>query len=154
YECDGLGAISTTLLTALNDFRNCKRADPNHPKAPGAIQKITQRLRRRASESLVDFLGPLAIFTAGIFVFLFAQLDFFFRDTSIRSFFWLPAKSAVTDAKVYVVLTFGSLIFMIAGLYLPKVLKLKVPGIELEKSSVERVSAPTALDISRFGSFT
>jgi hypothetical protein len=38
---------------------------------------------------------------------------------------------------------------MIAGLYLPKVLKLKVAGIELEKASVNQVSAPSTLDISR-----
>ena len=43
---------------------------------------------------------------------------------------------------------------MIAGLYLPKVLKLKIPGIELEKASVEQVSAPSSLDIGRSGSVT
>ena len=103
---------------------------------------------------MVDLFGPLVIFTAGAAVFLFAQLDFFFRDTSIRSLFGLSAKSSALDAKVYVILTFGALLFMIAGLYLPNVLKLKVPGIELEKASVERVSAPSALGISRFGSLT
>jgi hypothetical protein len=154
YESDAPGVVSMTLLSALADFRRCREVDPKHPKAPGAIEKITQRLRRRASGSFVDLFGPLVIFIAGTVVFLFAQLDFFFRDTSIRSLFWLPVKSSVVDAKVHVVLTFGALIFMIAGLYLPKVLKLKIPGIELEKASVERVSAPSALDIGRFGSLT
>jgi hypothetical protein len=102
----------------------------------------------------VDVFGPLAIFTAGAAVFLFTQLDFFFPNAKVRELFWLPMKSQAMDAKYYVVLTFGALIFMIAGLYLPKVLKLKVPGIELEKASVERASAPSALDIGRFGSLT
>jgi tetratricopeptide (TPR) repeat protein len=154
YESDTPGVLSMTLLNALADFRRCRQVNANHPKAPGAIEKITQRLRRRASGSFVDLFGPLVIFTAGTAVFLFAQLDFFFRDTSIRSLFWLPVKSSVVEPTVYVVLTFGALLFMIAGLYLPKVLKIKVPGIELEKSSVERVSAPAALDINRFGSLT
>jgi len=155
YEFDAPGVLSMTLPRALADFRHCRRADPNHPKAPGAIRKITQRLCRRASGSFVDLFGPLVIFIAGTVVFLFAQLDFVFREASIRSLFGLPVKISVIDnAMVYVVLTFGALLFMIAGLYLPKVLKLKIPGIELEKASVEQVSAPSSLDIGRSGSVT
>jgi tetratricopeptide (TPR) repeat protein len=154
YESESPGGGYSALLSALADFRRCRKADANHPKAPGAIKKITQRLTRRANDSLVDVFGPLAIFTAGAAVFLFTQLDFFFPNAKVRELFWLPMKSQAMDAKYYVVLTFGALIFMIAGLYLPKVLKLKVPGIELEKASVERASAPSALDIGRFGSLT
>ena len=86
-----------TLPRALADFRHCRRADPNHPKAPGAIRKITQRLCRRASGSFVDLFGPLVIFIAGTVVFLFAQLDFVFREASIRSLFGLPVKISVID---------------------------------------------------------
>jgi tetratricopeptide (TPR) repeat protein len=154
YESDGPGMLSTPLLGALSDFQQCRRVNPKHPKAPEAIAKITQRFRQRASGAFVDVFGPLVIFGAGAVVFLLAQLDFFFRDTAIRAMFSLPPKSAVVDATVYAALTFGALVFMVAGLYLPKVLKLKVPGIELEKSSVDRVSAPSTLDISRFGSLT
>jgi hypothetical protein len=50
---------------------------------------------------------------------------------------------------IYTALTFGSLLFMVAGLYRPKVLKLKVPGIELEKASLDQISAPSPLGISR-----
>jgi tetratricopeptide (TPR) repeat protein len=149
YESDASGVVSMTLLSALADFRQCKRADSNHPKAPGAIKKITQRVCRRVSGSSVDWFGSLVIFISGTVVFLFAQLNFAFPDL-----FWLPVKSSPIGCNVYVVLTFGALLFMIAGLYLPKVLKLKVPGIELEKETVERVSAPSALDIGRFGSLT
>ena len=108
--------------------------------------KNTQRLRRRAGGSFVDLFGPLVIFISATFVFLFAQLNFAFPNL-----FWLPVQRSPVGCEVYVVLTFGALLFMIAGLYLPKVLKLKIPGIELEKASVERVSAPSALDISRSG---
>ena len=58
-------------------------------------------------------------------------------------------KSSVTDATTYVALTFGALLLMVAALYLPNLSKLKVPGIELEKASVDRFSAPSTLDISR-----
>ena len=49
----------------------------------------------------------------------------------------------------YAVLTFGALIFMVAGLYLPQILKLKVAGIQLEKSSAEQITTPSALGISK-----
>lgn len=40
----------------------------------------------------------------------------------------------------YALLTFGSLLFMVVGLYLPQILKLKVAGIELEKSSLDQAA--------------
>jgi superkiller protein 3 len=43
-------------------------------------------------------------------------------------------------AGYYALLTFGSLLFMVVGLYLPQILKLKVAGIELEKSSVDQAT--------------
>jgi hypothetical protein len=49
---------------------------------------------------------------------------------------------------VYSSLTFTSLLFMVAAVYLPQLLKLKLPGIELEKASVDQVSAPS-IGISR-----
>jgi hypothetical protein len=49
----------------------------------------------------------------------------------------------------YALLTFGSLIFMVAGLYLPQILKLKVAGIELEKSSVNQITISGTLGISK-----
>jgi len=149
YESDAAWAQSGTLIRALFDFRQCKRADPNHTKATAAIEKITKRLGTRAHGSLVDWFGPLFVFSASAVVFVFAQLDFFFRGTTIHTWFRLPAASSITSPTLYTAITFGSLLFMIAGLYLPKVLKLKVAGIELEKASVNQVSAPSTLDISR-----
>ena len=51
------------------------------------------------------------------------------------------------DTPAYAGLTFGALLFMIAGLYLPSMQKLKVPGIELAKTATDQVSSPTSLDI-------
>lgn len=137
---------------ALSDFKQCKEDDPDYRKAPVAIEKITKRRRQGRSELLVDVIGPLGISIAAAAVFLFAQLNFLFQGTAIRTWFRLPALSSVTEPAVYSLLTFGSLLFMIAGLYLPKVLKLKVGGIELEKAAIDQVSAPSTLGISRSGS--
>jgi tetratricopeptide (TPR) repeat protein len=138
FEAESTRTASMTLLFALSDFRRCKQADQSHSKASAAIEKIAKRLRSQISGSFLDLFGPLVIFVASTFVFLVAQHDFLFREAAVRP-----------DAKVYIALTFGALVFMVAGLYLPKVLKLKVPGIELEKTSIDRVAAPSTLDIKR-----
>jgi tetratricopeptide (TPR) repeat protein len=148
YDAEGTGARTGMLLRALGDFRSCVGSNRAHLKAGTAIEKINKRLRRRVSESLMDVVGPLCIFAAGTFIFLFAQLDFLLKGTSIRARF-LPAQAAIDDPKTYAAVTFGALLFMVAGLYLPRLLKLKVAGIELEKTSIDQVSTSYSLDISR-----
>ncbi len=53
------------------------------------------------------------------------------------------------DATPYGLLTFGALIFMVAGLYLQEISRLKFGAIELEKSSSTRVSSSSSLGISK-----
>jgi hypothetical protein len=144
YEADASRTTSIApLKAALNDFRNCNEVDPLYSKARAAIEKINKRLRRRRGQFLVDVLGPIIIFCLSALLFLFAQLAF------ICSWFKvLPANALVNDPLVYSSLTFTSLLFMVAAVYLPQLLKLKLPGIELEKASVDQVSAPS-IGISR-----
>src|SRR6185295_5909551 len=54
-------------------------------------------------------------------------------------------------AGYYGLLTFGSLLFMVVGLYLPQILKLRVAGIELEKSSVDQAATGGTLGIDATG---
>ena len=49
----------------------------------------------------------------------------------------------------YAILTFGSLIFLVAGLYLRQISKLKFGGIELEKSSMERISITGPIGVTK-----
>lgn len=49
----------------------------------------------------------------------------------------------------YALLSFGSLMFMVAGLYLPQILKLKVAGIELEKSTIDQIATTGSLGIRK-----
>jgi hypothetical protein len=49
----------------------------------------------------------------------------------------------------YAGLTFGSLLFMVVGLYLPQVLKLSVAGISIEKTTVDQAQAGSKLGISK-----
>ena len=58
---------------------------------------------------------------------------------------------ATLEVGYYALLTFGGLIFMIAGAYLPKLTGLKVAGFHLEKSTAERTEPTLSFGISRSG---
>jgi amino acid permease len=139
YEADASGTTLIALKAALVDFRECKKVDPNYSKARVAIEKINKSLRQLRVDSLVNVWGPVCIFCLSVFVFLMAQLFF------IHAWWSHSVKDALTN---YISITFPSLLFMVAGVYLPQLLKLKLPGIELEKASVAKVSAPS-IEISR-----
>ncbi|MCZ6702003.1 MAG: tetratricopeptide repeat protein, partial [Ignavibacteria bacterium] len=53
------------------------------------------------------------------------------------------------DSALYATLTFGSIIFMIAGLYLKEMTKLRLGAIELEKTSGQEVTISSSLGINR-----
>lgn len=53
------------------------------------------------------------------------------------------------DSGYYVLITFGCLLFMIAGLYLSEISKLKVGALELEKSTIDQISTSSSLGITR-----
>jgi hypothetical protein len=144
YEHNGKASRPSSLSPALTDFQCAREADPNHDKALAAIEKISKLLRgRRKLESIMDRLGPPLIAAAGLFVFVLAQLAFVLPRTVLDG--------ARIDYTPYGALTFGALAFIVAGLSLPKLLKLKVPGIELQKSAADQVSAPSTLGIATLG---
>jgi hypothetical protein len=62
----------------------------------------------------------------------------FFSLSQANFFFSVPGKQI--DIGYYVLLTFGSLMFILAGLSLTQLLKLKVAGIDLETSVVEQIT--------------
>jgi hypothetical protein len=49
----------------------------------------------------------------------------------------------------YALLTFGSLLLMIAGAFLPQLTSLKLAGLQLEKVSAERIETKTTFAIDR-----
>ncbi len=53
------------------------------------------------------------------------------------------------EGTSYFALTFGSLMFIVIGLYLPQVLKLSVAGISLEKSTLDQSQAGGSLGIAK-----
>ncbi|MBG9378734.1 tetratricopeptide repeat protein [Panacibacter sp. DH6] len=132
---------ATLLIKALSDFKESYKLDKDRYKAKIACDKIKQRLSLLSSKRTTEKFGPGLIFFLSLFVFVTIQVLFF------KSYFF--SQKAIIDFTAYSLFTFGSIVFMIAALYLPNVLKLKVAGIELEKSSIDLIAVSGNLGISR-----
>jgi hypothetical protein len=100
-------------------------------------EKTEKRLSRFSPQWLTEKVGPLVISGLSLLIFFASQVGFYI------------AHSKKDYIGYYALFTFGSLIFMVAGLYLPQILKLKVAGIELEKSSVDQITTSGTLGISK-----
>ena len=98
--------------------------------------------------TLFEWLGPIVVGFAATCAFVLTQLHFFFGGQELLGVS-IHATHKLDQPGFYVLTTFGSLVFLVASLYLPKVLKLKVGAIELEKSTVEQISAPVSLGTGR-----
>jgi hypothetical protein len=149
YEADRARLPVLLIASARSDFLQSLRTRPDHNLARSAIGKLDQNLRRHL-RSAAEIFGQFAVFTAGAFIFTFAQIDFPLRSLSLHRALGLPAESLL-GTGYYLSLTFGALAIMIAALSLPKLLTLKVPGIELRTASLDQVASP--LGIRRAGLF-
>jgi tetratricopeptide (TPR) repeat protein len=127
------------LEAAQRNFRDSKELDASNYKARAAADKLTKRLRASRRDQLAEWLGPALVCVLSLTVFAFAHYDFHYAVPAVRRL----------DAVQYIAITFGALVFFVAGLYLPKVLKLKVPGIELEKASMDQISIATSIGIRK-----
>ncbi|MBI4377606.1 MAG: tetratricopeptide repeat protein [Nitrospinae bacterium] len=127
------------LYDAMKDFNNCFANDHGHNKAKRAKEKLEKRLSRFSPQRFMEKGGPPLIVTLSLITFILSTISFFFGKPN----------DYIKDPLHYAVLTFGSLIFMVAGLYLPQILKLKVGSVELEKSPVEQITTQIPLGISR-----
>jgi len=137
YETSGHLPDPGLLRDALKDFRSCLTADASQHKAERAIEKLQQQVGRFRPQWIEEKLGPLVIVALTIATFALIQSSFFFQ--------W-PIKEL--DEAYYGVISLGVLLFVIAGLFLPRILRLKVGGIELEKTTVSQVSAPSSIGLS------
>lgn len=128
-----VGSSTGQRKRAQLHFVECLKVDAYHEKALIAHRRVGDR---DASQSMKarEKLGPWLIVAPMLFVFGLAQFRHF--------------QSTIDEAS-YLALTFGSVVLAIAGLFLPELLKLKVGGVELEKSPVEQQREPEHLQLSR-----
>jgi tetratricopeptide (TPR) repeat protein len=135
YE-NSKGYPEERLLTdAEKDFKTCHKNDPDHHKAARSCEKIKKALRYRSPLKIMEKSGPPFIFFLSLFIFVASSIAFF------------RGKPAGFTPVYYALFWFGSLLFMIAGLSLPQILKLKVGGLELEKSTVSQIPTPITFEL-------
>ena len=138
YEAAKPARGGSLLHEARDYFSMSFNSDPANYKAKSAVEKLDKRLTLSSSR-LVDTLGPWLIFGAAISIFIMAQTTVIGKQPPFKDL----------EAGYYVLLSFGALLFAIAGLYLPQLLKLKVAGIELEKNAVDQIATPGGLGINK-----
>lgn len=138
YESSKPVGDDKLLQEAQNDFERCCRLDPDNHKARRAIVTLKKKRKWFSPQRFNEKIGPWVILVPAFAILVLSQASFFFR--------W-PVKDI--SMPFYSTSTFGAFIFIVVGLYLPQILKLKVAGIELEKSVVEQVSTSVSLGITR-----
>jgi tetratricopeptide (TPR) repeat protein len=131
------------LSDALEDFTRCYCLNRSQHKALRAMEKLGKRTRWLTPQSMIERCGPWFIVTSSICVFLLIQMAFWMSKP--------PFGLRSTDnASLYASMTLSSLALAVVGVYLPKILKLKVAGIEIEKSTVDQISVTRQpLDIGK-----
>ena len=134
YETDPKTGPSI-LSEARRNFERCSEIDRSYEKANRARKKLDDWLRGSSPERVARY-GPTCIFVLSLAIFIASQFWFY---SGLRLNQYLG---------YYITITFGSLLFMIAGLYLPQILKLRVGGIELEKTSADQITAPRSFGIT------
>jgi tetratricopeptide (TPR) repeat protein len=134
YSASKLLADEARLRKARADFKLALEHDSQYHKAERALKSIKEGLRPR--ERWLEKWAPFTILAMALFLFVLTQISFL-------------RQGKFYDLKYYVPVSFGALVLMIAGFYLPKLLKLKVAGIELEKSAVDQVASLSSLEISK-----
>jgi hypothetical protein len=140
YESTGLLKKDEALLRkALGDFKEAVALDACQYAAKRAETQLRERSRSVSRERRRRSLGPMLVVSASLIVFAIAQVGFFLH----LHHGWLRL-----GGTNYVALTFGSLLFVVAGLSLPELLRLKVGGFELEKETVVEVSEIKPLAIA------
>ncbi|MBI3660217.1 tetratricopeptide repeat protein [Candidatus Acetothermia bacterium] len=135
YESTKIRRDENLLDQALEDFNKSFCKDRDHHKARRAKEKLEKILDFSSGNRLLEKIEPWLISGSSFFIFVSTQVILYLGQ---------PIR---LDAVGYSLLIFGSLLFMVAGLYLPHIQKLKVWGIELEKGSVDQIRPTGTLGI-------
>lgn len=147
YEYTKPAKDESLLKASLADFQISYQKDKCNLKAKRACEKLSLRLSYTRSQQALKSVGPPTIFALSVFLFFVTQYLFF----TGKAVLWDESIKGLRSMgeSHYVLLTFGSLIFMIAGLSLPQLLKIKIAGVELEKSTIEQTQTSSNLGISK-----
>jgi len=140
YEASKPFGDESILTEALQDFTRCAALDPDHYKAELARDKLDKRLTKLSRRWFAKNVAPWLVLCPSLFVLIIVQSTFFFG---------VPNDKISINTASYITLTFGSLVFIVVGLFLPEIQRLKGAGIELEKGTVTQISSSGSLGINK-----
>jgi tetratricopeptide (TPR) repeat protein len=121
---------------AAKYFQQVLTIDKDHQPSVRAAEILKKKRNPLNPEIFLDKIAPIIISLLALVTFVL----------SLTSFFWkMPLQDGLT-VGYFIILSFGSLVFLIAGISLPQLLKLKVGTIELEKEI--KKTAPLNEDFS------
>jgi len=138
------GRASDYLSAARKAFADAIKTDPTHPQAAAAMDRVRQELHERRSVAGTQTSWALV----GICMVLLVLVHLFFFVPWFRESLEAEYRKSLTPTT-YGMLTFGLIALLIAAVSLPQLLKLKVAGIALEKTAVEKATGPASLDLTR-----
>ncbi|MFB6317924.1 tetratricopeptide repeat protein [Saccharicrinis sp. FJH54] len=203
------------LNEAYRYFNKALKSNPEHYKAARARAKVREKITVGHKDHLIDKFGPWLVSGLAFFIFVFAQLHFYFPETlsnpepeyytlnesSLNYLTTVQPVDSVSRNKLsslaavhfsdknrliqeissilknhkisvdqlesintikptysdkgnklttghYILISFSTLLLIIAGLYLPQLLKLKIGSIELEKNVASETTGITSFKIS------
>lgn len=139
YEAQGTLGGEKFLTHALNDFKSCVENDPEHYKGDRAKQKIVDRRKVFTADWVTRKGAPLLIVFSALVILAEAQMAHYQIVKGLEKI----------QVGEYSALTFGALMFIVIGLFLPQIQKLKGAGIELEKSPVNQITTSAGLGIKK-----
>jgi len=131
-------ASGAALNNAKAEFKFARQCNPNLDKARRALVKL-KAAKRLHQDMWTTHLGWMVILPMALITFCLAQGAFFLSNGTAHSL----------SGSGYLMATFGSLLFLVVGLCLPQLLKLKVGSIEMEKTAASEATAPVPLSIRR-----
>ncbi len=129
YQLEQADIQYVTSILGLSDIKN---------QELGNLAGVVFEDKNTLVAAVEEVLGPKALDQKK---YLIDQIDLTLGEEKSHTDF-LPT-------GYYALISFGALIFMIAGLYLPKLLKLKVGVIEIEKNSPSEVNSISLLGIQK-----
>jgi tetratricopeptide (TPR) repeat protein len=116
------------LASAVKHFSAALREDCEHFKARRALAKVQERRAFFSARAVPEMLGRFIVVMSALALLIIVQVTFLTGNRTI-------------DAA-YSAMTLGLLAFLIAGFYLPQILKFQVAGVVLEKQVVEQPTLP------------
>ncbi|HHT9158679.1 MAG TPA: tetratricopeptide repeat protein [Candidatus Brocadiaceae bacterium] len=131
------------LRDAMSDFKECFKNDPNQYRAERAFEKI-EKILENYSMSFMEKIGQCILFGFSLIILIGSQY---------LLYLFIRGKPRSIKESTYIILTFGSLLFIVASIYLPNVLKLKVVGLELEKNTINQINTLPTLKLEKIFSF-